>query len=67
MKRMICLSKAAEGHEISCEMIKHDLVLLLKEPVNQTEEQITILVHSNNVHAIYIGLSILFPHPLAST
>ncbi|ORM51527.1 hypothetical protein CBI35_21910 [Pantoea sp. AV62] len=35
---MICLSKAAEGQEISCETIKLELVLLLKEPVNQTEE-----------------------------
>lgn len=35
---MICLSRAADGLEISREMIKHELVLLLKEQVNRTEE-----------------------------
>lgn len=35
---MICLSRAAEGKEINREMIKHDLLLLLKEQVNRTEE-----------------------------
>ncbi|WP_262388542.1 hypothetical protein [Pantoea agglomerans] len=35
---MICLSRAADGLEISREMIKRELVLLLKEQVNRTEE-----------------------------
>lgn len=41
---MLCLSKAAENQEISYEIIKHELVLLLKEPVNQTEESEPALI-----------------------
>ncbi|MDU7840195.1 MAG: hypothetical protein E7J63_18050 [Pantoea sp.] len=33
----LCLSRAADGQEISREMINHELVLLLKEQVNRTE------------------------------
>ncbi|MDR6352537.1 hypothetical protein [Pantoea sp. SORGH_AS_0659] len=35
---MICLSRAADGQEISRKMIKDELVLLLNEKVNRTKE-----------------------------
>jgi len=35
---MICLSRAADGKEISREMIKHELVLLLKQQIYRTGE-----------------------------
>lgn len=35
---MVCLSKAGNGEEISREEIKRDLLLLLREQVNKTEE-----------------------------